>query len=184
MKMSGFRFALGVSVCLLTVWVPATSMAGNVSASAYQMSQGEDEAWTFYRTGQYGKALAAFRGLETKGDVAALYGLGVMATNGLGMPRNDEKALVWFREGAAKGSREAQFGLGAMYDLSRGVRQDMTLAIDWYEKSARAGYAPALTRLGRMNLLGGGCPAIMGRRSGFSNSRHSVGIGTVSFISG
>lgn len=62
MKMSGFRFALGVSVCLLTVWVPATSMAGNVSASAYQMSQGEDEAWTFYRTGQYGKALAAFRG--------------------------------------------------------------------------------------------------------------------------
>lgn len=62
----------------------------------------KDEAWTFYRTGQYGKALAAFRGLETKGDVAALYGLGVMATNGLGMPRNDEKALVWFREGAAK----------------------------------------------------------------------------------
>lgn len=42
-----------------------------------------------YRTVREGTG--RFQGLETKGDVAALYGLGVMATNGLGMPRNDEK---------------------------------------------------------------------------------------------
>ena len=61
------------------------------------------------------KAVAWFRKAADQDHPAARYHLGVMYTNGEGVPEDDTQAAAWFRTAADEGDVPAQYMLGVMY---------------------------------------------------------------------
>eukprot|EP00698_Gefionella_okellyi_P015602 TRINITY_DN4413_c0_g1_i2.p2 TRINITY_DN4413_c0_g1~~TRINITY_DN4413_c0_g1_i2.p2 ORF type:complete len:195 (-),score=37.26 TRINITY_DN4413_c0_g1_i2:195-704(-) len=64
--------------------------------------------------------------------VGALYNLGYMFANGLGVERDYAQAAVLHRRAAEQGHREAQYSIGGMYEAGRGVPLDLQQAQYWY----------------------------------------------------
>lgn len=48
---------------------------------------------------------------------AAQYHLGIMYSNGTGVPEDDAEALKWFRKAAEQGHRNASVLLGGLYSI-------------------------------------------------------------------
>ncbi len=89
-----------------------------------------------YAKGDYGTALRLWRPLAEQGDARAQYNLGLMYTNGLGVPQDDATAVSWYRKAAEQGFAEAQFNLGSMYYGGKGVPQDYVQAHMWFNLAA------------------------------------------------
>jgi TPR repeat protein len=84
-----------------------------------------------------------------QGHADAMGNLGVMYTEGSGVPRNDLKGVDWLRRASAAGNVHAEYNLGKMYAEGRGVRkQSYKRAAEHYTKAADAGMAVARTALG------------------------------------
>ena len=62
--------------------------------------------------------------LAEQGIAEAQYNLGLMYSNGQGVPRDDEEAVKWYRLAAEQGFAESQTNLGLMYGTGRGVEQE------------------------------------------------------------
>ncbi len=92
------------------------------------------------------------------GDAAAQFTLGVMYTNGRGVPTNEEEAVKWFRLAADQGNASAQSNLGVMYASGRGVPKNETEAVKWYRLAADQGNTNAQSNLGGMYANGRGVP--------------------------
>ena len=97
--------------------------------------------------GDYAVALKEWYPLAEQGDSRAQTFLGLMYTNGIGVPRNDAEAVRWFLLAANKGYAQAQYNLGLMYALGLSVSQDNTEAVKWYRLAAVQGYVKAETAL-------------------------------------
>ena len=95
-----------------------------------------DSAMTAYRSGDFATALREFRPRADQGDAQAQYILGVMYTEGDGVPRDYSQAASWFKMAAEHGDSEAQFNLGFMYANGRGVPEDDAEAVRWYRLAA------------------------------------------------
>ena len=89
--------------------------------------------------GDYATALRLFRPLADQGDALAQYNLGVMYSNGQGVPQNYAEAMKWYRLAANQGDADAQYNLGVMYDNGQGVPQDYAEAVKWYRLAADQG---------------------------------------------
>ena len=113
---------------------------------------------TAYEQGDYATALREWRPLAKQGNAGAQNNLGVMYSNGRGVPQDYAKAVEWYRKAAEQGYADAQYNLGVMYDHGRGVPQDDAEAVGWYRKAAEQGYAKAQFNLGNMYILGLGVP--------------------------
>ena len=59
------------------------------------------------------------------------YNLGVMYTNGEGVPQDDVEAVKWYRLAADQGNAKAQFNLGVRYANGKGVPRNYVLAYAW-----------------------------------------------------
>ena len=73
------------------------------------------------------------------GDTDAQYRLGVMYSEGEGVPQNRLLAVFWVREAAESGHKGAQLTLGMAYALGEGVPEDYTLAHMWLNLAASQG---------------------------------------------
>ena len=93
-----------------------------------------------------------------QGVAEAQYNLGVMYSNGTGVPENDAEALKWYRLAAAQGLARAQSNLGFMYDNGEGVPENDAEAVKWYRLAAAQGLALAQYNLGVMYGNGTGVP--------------------------
>ncbi len=62
--------------------------------------------------------------------------LGVMYTDGQGVPQDYAQAVSWYRKAADQGYAIAQFNLGNMYALGQGVPQDYIQAHMWWNLAA------------------------------------------------
>ena len=77
----------------------------------------------------------------------ALFGLGSIYFEGLGVPKNYKESALYFEKVANLGCPDAQAILGAMYYEGLGVVQDDKNAVKWFKKSADQGNHEALRYL-------------------------------------
>ncbi len=115
---------------------------------------GYDEGVAAYKRGDYATALREFRSLADQGNANAQFSLGIMYSNGLGVPQDYAEAVKWSRKAAEQGDAKAQYNLGIMYRNGEGVPQDYASALQWYRKAAEQGHAKAQFSLGLMYYIG------------------------------
>ena len=93
--------------------------------------------------------IEALRRAADQGDADAQYNLGVMYSNGEGVPQDFTQAMAWYRQAADQGDAGAQYNLGVMYANGEGVPEDDAQAVAWYRQAADQSYAPAQASLGK-----------------------------------
>lgn len=102
-----------------------------------------------YGHGDYAVALAAWRPLAERGDVAAQLRVGQMLRDRQGVRWRDfEGAAGWFRRAARQGSAEAQYALGRLHYEGFIIPRDPREMLAALEAAARQGYARAELTLG------------------------------------
>ncbi len=139
-----------VALSALCAWL-AVALPSPVAA-------GFDEGAAAYERGDHTTALREFRPLANQGNGLAQFNLGLMHSNGQGVPWNDTLAVKWYRKAAEQGLAVAQHHLGVMYGQGRGVAQNHVEAVKWYRKAAEQGFALAHAILGYMYQEGQGVP--------------------------
>lgn len=109
-----------------------------------------DEAYAFYQSGDFVRAMAEWRPMAEQGEQHAQFALGTMYKEGEGVSADAQQALDWFRKSAEQGHAGSQYELGAAYVglWSPGsVSIDRELGISWLKKAADQGYALAKSQL-------------------------------------
>src|SRR5690242_12389700 len=84
---------------------------------------GVREALDAYQKGDFGGAVAACRGPAEQGDASCQNLMGVLFSEGRGVPKNASEAAQWFRKAADQGHGHACFNLGRAYQFGDGVKQ-------------------------------------------------------------
>ncbi len=78
----------------------------------------------------------------------AIYNLGVLNHQGLGVEQDLNKALYWYREAAKLNHAEAQYNLGISHIEGIGTDYDPNLAAGFFERAANNGIIEAAYNLG------------------------------------
>ena len=120
----------GAKRVILTASLAFAAMAGAANAGPLEDGRGA------YQQGDYAIAYRLLRPLADQGDATAQTNLGVMYSNGEGVPQSYPNALKWFREAANHGDAAAQYNLGLMYRMGLGVPQNYVLAHMWFNVAA------------------------------------------------
>tara|TARA_A100001037_G_scaffold254594_1_gene239762 strand:+ start:39 stop:530 length:492 start_codon:yes stop_codon:yes gene_type:complete len=121
---------------LTTICLTIAVLLGSVGLSA---SADFQKGLTAAKSGDFATALREWTPLGKQGDADAQYNLGVMYTNGKGVPRDNKTAVKWYRLAAEQGIVDAQGNLGVMYGIGRGVIQDNVYAHMWGNIAASNG---------------------------------------------
>ena len=129
---------------------PSEKLAKKQSKSTADIQQGIRAGLS----GDYATAVAILGPLAEQGDARAQFQIGVMCSNGQGIPQDYDKALYWYHLAAAQGLGEAQYNIGVMYDEGKGVPQDEAKAIEWFSKPAAQELAEAQYNIGLAYLQG------------------------------
>lgn len=101
-------------------------------------------------------ALAVFGPLASDGNGDALFMLGVMHENGLGLDKDLHAAATWYLRAAEAGVASAQYNIGVFYQLGKGVERDPGQALHWHSRAAEQGHHRAQNNLGTMYYTGAG----------------------------
>ena len=102
-----------------------------------------DEAVAAYMRGEHSTAFLGFYRLAERGHTDSQYALGVMYSNGDGIPQDYGKAEHWYRRAAEQGHADAQYDLAFMYGSGTGVSRNDAEAERWYRRAAEQGHADA-----------------------------------------
>ncbi len=90
----------------------------------------------------------------SKGDPKALYEIGVLYTQGRGVPTDLGTAADWYRAAAERGLAPAQYRLANLYEKGEGVQRDTEKAQSWYLKAAGQGNVSAMHNLAVLYAMG------------------------------
>lgn len=88
--------------------------------------------------------------LAKRNDTSAVFRLGLLYQEGIGLPRNFKTAASYFETAAENGLPEAMNSLGLYYRFGIGVKEDAKKAEEWWRKALLKKNAYALYNLGRM----------------------------------
>ena len=143
---AGVRSALMVLGALLLLFRAAPAWAGM------------DEVFDALEKGSYATAYREILALAKTGDEEAQYNLGVIYSDGAGIPVDKVLAIKWFRVAADKDFAPAQFNLGIMYQNGDGVQRDNAEAVRWFLLASDLGFDEAQYRLGLAYVSGRGVP--------------------------
>jgi TPR repeat protein len=113
-------------------------------------------ARALYRAGDYAEAAKQYRRAAKQGYAPAGGGLGLIYSDGKGVPKDYATAVEWLRKAANLDFAIAQHKLGRAYAYGLGVQRDPTEAMRWFLKAAAQGYAPAQCKIGEMYHFGKG----------------------------
>ena len=91
-----------------------------------------EDAEAAYERRDFATAFQLWKPLADQGDADAQFNLGVMCSNGRGVPEDYTEAAKWFRKAADRGNDKAQFNLALMFHEGTGVPQDYIYAYMWY----------------------------------------------------
>ena len=80
--------------------------------------------------------VAELRARAEQGDAGAQFEIGMMYSDGRGVPQDDVQAMVWYCRAAEHRYVDALFALGAMYLFGQGVPQDYVEAHAWMSLAA------------------------------------------------
>ena len=89
--------------------------------------------------------------LAKRGDIEAMFRIGMDYDDGNGVEQNSESAFEWYMKVAEKGDRHAQFNVGFMFETGEGVEVDLVQAMHWYQKSAAQGLQQAIDAVERLS---------------------------------
>jgi len=92
------------------------------------------------------------------GDPNAQNKLGLLYSEGQGLPQNYLEAKDWFKKAADQGHADAQVNLGTLYSLGRGAPYSDHMALFWFQKAAEQRNALAFAKLGMMYERGRAVP--------------------------
>jgi TPR repeat protein len=92
------------------------------------------------------------------GDPNAQNELGLLYSEGRGLPQNYLEAKDWFKKAADQGHAAAQVNLGTLYSLGQGAPYSDQMALFWFQKSADQRNALAFAKLGMMYERGRAVP--------------------------
>ena len=92
------------------------------------------------------------------GDPNAQNELGLLYSEGRGLPQNYLEAKDWFRKAADQGHAGAQVNLGTLYSLGQGAPYSDPMALFWFQRAAEQRNALAFAKLGMMYERGRGVP--------------------------
>ncbi len=84
------------------------------------------------------------------GEPNAQNELGLMYSEGRGLPQNYLEAKDWFKKAADQGHAGAQVNLGTLYFLGRGAPYSDHMALFWFQRAAEQRNALAFAKLGMM----------------------------------
>lgn len=115
-----------------------------------------EDADVAIQKGDYATGVRLLRPLAEQGDATAQNALGLLYTNGTGVPQNYVEAVRWFRKAAEQDLAVAQANLGWAYANGKGVEQDDMEALKWIRRGADKGDAYARTLLAFMYSRGRG----------------------------
>ncbi len=124
---------------------------------------GLDEGVAAYHRGDYATALREWHPLAEQGNAKAQYNLGIMYSEGKGVPQDYAEAVKWYRKAAEQGQAkrcyrkpaeqgqaEAQYNLGVMYGNGLSVSQDYAEAVEWWNARGRmSAYSHERTLVGK-----------------------------------
>ena len=79
--------------------------------------------------------------------------LGLMYSEGSGVPKDEKEGFGLMRIGAELGSKSAAYSLGCWYTAGKGVDTNLEEALKWFLRSAEQGYTKAMINIGIM-LMG------------------------------
>lgn len=99
---------------------------------------------------EYRQAIDAFEQAGKQGNSKALYNLGVMHLNGIGMMEDKTVALDYFQKAARYGSAEAQFQAGYMFANGINTEKDIDKAVEYYEMASENGLSMAMNNLAQI----------------------------------
>ena len=99
------------------VWFPVFVALCASSAVAEDFQDGLDA----FNNEDYSAALAAWMPLAEDGDVNAMYNIGLIYDEGLGVAMNKARALQWYLPPAEDGDVAAQYNVATIYDFGLGV---------------------------------------------------------------
>lgn len=89
------------------------------------------EAYAVYKMGQYDLALERFQTLADKGSVKAMYNLGNMYADGLGVEADHAKAFAWHLKAAKAGDKLSMEAVAEALDDGEGVSMSPQQASYW-----------------------------------------------------
>lgn len=96
------------------------------------------------------EAVRWYRHAADQGHAEAMYDLGLMYTEGSGVPRDTVQAAHWFERAADAGIARALFMLGILYEQGVDGAPDLETAAGWYSQAAATGDATAEVALKRL----------------------------------
>lgn len=102
------------------------------------------------------EALKWYVKVTEQNDVEALYGIGSLYFQGIGVEQNDTEAFKWFKFAADKGHTQSIHNIGWAYMEGKGVDQDYREAFKWFQKAAEQNFIPSQCNLAKLYLQGTG----------------------------
>jgi TPR repeat protein len=129
-----------------------------MTLSSSVMAQDFQKGLAAFQAGDFATALQEWTPLAEAGDATPQFVLGLMYSNGEGVPKDYAEAMKWFRLAAEQGDAAALKNLGVMYEDGKGVPKDYAEAAKWYRLAAEQGEAFAQATLGFMHQYGRGVP--------------------------
>ena len=117
-----------------------------------------NEGLRLYNAGDYAQSFVKFQAASEKGSDGAMWTLGVMYQDGLGVVQDIVEAARWYRKAAEKGHADAMYTLGQLYyeGASGSFIIDHTQAFEWFRKGAELNHTYAMAYLGYLYYNGHG----------------------------
>jgi uncharacterized protein len=90
------------------------------------------------------------------GEPSAMYALGVMFDEGMGVEIDDRRAFEWYERAAKHGHAESMNRLGILYLSGRGVPLNAAAALAWFRLAAAKGSLTAINNIALLYFYGFG----------------------------
>ena len=104
----------------------------------------------YHSKNDYLKALEWLVKAAEKGDSDAMYNIGMLYYEGLGVDQNYSLSKDWYLKASENGNVFAMNNIGNQYKEGLGVAKDYDNAIEWYRKAAKTGNSDAMENIGDM----------------------------------
>lgn len=146
MRIAGAAFALAMS----TAW-PAQALTDvDIDDAVRNPTFGTYRGYAEFKMGRYEDARRIWEALAERGSAEALFNLGILYEDGLGVGADAGRATQLYEQAANAGSRAAAYRLGILYESGGRVPADPEKATRWLGRAAAQGDADAAARLARL----------------------------------
>ena len=129
------------------------------STSWHAYSTPLQDGFDAFRAGQYAKAIKYWLPLAqsnepTQDNADAMYNIGLMYMNGLGVKKDYKLTKQWFKRAAFFGSADAAYNLGILYTGREFGFPSKKDALYWWTEAAKQGHADSQFNLGVFLVYG------------------------------